>query len=104
MARIAYTDEQRSFPTHSTNMAGIDMDDFDDFMSKVEQVDQAVKGLASGEIHPDDVDDREAKMHEEENKAKGKRQAARNEKMKTVDEKKATEVKISSTSKTITMS
>ena len=32
------------------------------------------------------------------------RQAARNEKMKTVDEKKATEVKISSTSKTITMS
>ena len=69
------------------------MDDFDDFMSKVEQVDQAVKGLASGEIHPDDVDDREAKMHEEENKVKAKRQAARDEKMKTVDEKKAAEVK-----------
>lgn len=79
MARIAYTDEQKSFPTHSTNMAGIDMDDFDDFMSKVEQVDQAVKGLASGETHPDDVDDREAKIREEENKAKAKRKEREDE-------------------------
>eukprot|EP01052_Picozoa_sp_SAG31_P052760 SAG31_NODE_13179_length_887_cov_1.629442_1_plen_224_part_01 len=74
-------------------MAGLDMDDFEDFMAKVNEVDAAVKGLASGEIKPDEIDDREIRMAEREEAAKAKRMAAKEAARKTVEEKRAAEAK-----------
>lgn len=69
------------------------MDDFEDFMNKVNDVDAAVKGLADGSVKPDEIDDREIKMMEREKAAKDKKQKKKDEAMAVVQEKRDTEAK-----------
>ena len=40
----------------------VDMEDFDAFMARVNEVDSTIKGLASGDIDPDSIDTTEMKI------------------------------------------
>jgi tetratricopeptide (TPR) repeat protein len=55
-------------------MPHYDEDDFDDFMTRVNDVDATIKALASGDIHPNEVDDAEARAQEEQERRRRKKQ------------------------------
>ena len=65
-----------------------DEDDFDEFMARVNEVDTAIKGLASGEIMPDQIDDKEAQIQEMKEKEQRKKAAAKAAQQSEIDAKK----------------